>query len=192
MINPVSVAFFVHWLYTQQVIEVAPNWSSLVGFKEEDDRVKLGVRKFDICIKAYVFGGRFLAHTFRRAVNNLFTALMTSIWILSEFKQETVPYASNNVPSDHVLLQWLVDNYCRFWNACPLLEIFKGNIQQQLPPCFLFRVTRSHRDGEMITQASGIRDYDRCYQEHADETEQKACGKKHMMYNEEDDHEYFN
>ena len=86
-----------------------------------------------------------------------------------------IKIAYANIPSDRVILQWLVIDFCRNW---PPSKEIDDNTLDKLPVGFVFRVVRRY----VLLQ--GNREHkllkDLCCLEDASEEEKMTCTKVHM------------
>jgi hypothetical protein len=182
----VAVDVFVHWLYTQNLPKGADEWIRVLGLEESTKDDDLWWQEaFLVCLKAYVFGDRFLLPTFRQAVNNFFVRVLTDTCFLKPYRWLAISYAFANVPADRLILQLLVDECCNEWHeGIDTEEDFVA--QRKLPAQFLLRVMR--RSNEM---RHDINTSTRCYEEHGSEQEKARCRCVHMMYDEDADYGYF-
>ncbi|KAH4412453.1 hypothetical protein HBH92_112180 [Parastagonospora nodorum] len=178
-VEPEPVNIFLHWLYTGSL-------PSLVDYAEWA-RIG-GIGSVETQIKAYAFADRFLAHEFRRTINNNVAEQMRlkDNFLVSDILA-MARIAFSSIPSDRPLLQLIVDEHCTFWKNC----CEEPSRLTDFPPAFLARVTRRLcellEDQICLQSSSG----EWCYFEHADEAEMVACGKLHMQYDEEKDIGFF-
>lgn len=125
-----------------------------------------------LLVQAYSLGERLLAPAFRRDINNLFVAMFTPChprdW------QPAVKYAFANIPNDRVILQFLVNVFCRDWDPVEDCEddqltllVFPAEFTARV----MMRYAYMPKDGPK-----------ECYIEHASEEEKKSCAKVHMVF----------
>jgi hypothetical protein len=95
--------------------------------------------------KSLVFGDRFLVPVFCRAVNNFIIDQILSNDVYFEIPPPfftAAKYAFENLPEDHVILQFFVKVHCRFWvvqtdgEARTVSKI----LLQLLPPALLVKI----------------------------------------------------
>ena len=135
-------------------------------------------------VRAYVFGDRFLAPEFRRAVNN--ASVKHTPRGASFFYEDgcfSVAYAFENIQPSSVLLQHLVDMYCTAWNED--IDDFNPQTFDDLPNSFIRRVIQRLKCYCRHTEEK------RCYLEHASEQEKKKCLALHIEYDEDDEIAFF-
>ena len=104
--------------------------------------------------------------------------------------QELVAKAFRNIPQHRMILQWLLDQYCAGWS----MELPPGDSDEEsiLPREFLLRVVRRYRELWLESKDGEIGGRkERCYLEHGNEDEKKACKKLHMRFDSEVGHGYF-
>ncbi|KAF2709295.1 hypothetical protein K504DRAFT_271438 [Pleomassaria siparia CBS 279.74] len=192
-VEPKIFDIFVNWLYTQEIPKDYDAWTSgsvedydasTSGSVEDHDAStsrgveidkNFGLSEDLMKIKAYVFGNRFLAHRFCRAVNN--SLVDSAFQECSSFYYEEIIYAFENLPTGSRILTLLVDIQCAFWNGSSDRD-FGGEIElrAQLPHDFLIRYMIRH--GRIKEDPEGT-ELNRCsYHEHSSEEEKKACEEK--------------
>jgi hypothetical protein len=108
----VAVNIFLLWPYT----------GSLPGPIDYAERARIGGKgSVEMKIKAYAFADRFLAHEFRRTINNNVVEQMRLDGNFLEVSDilAMARIAFSSIPSDRPLWQSIVDSYCKFWkNWC--------------------------------------------------------------------------
>ena len=163
---------------------------------KDDDWVELSMStilsdptdaQIDACIKAYALGDRFLISNFRRAANNLFAELLPGFYFSDIQGRLSTVYALKNIPSDRVILQNLVDQYCYYWADDS--GDYTLSAQNELPRSFLRRVT--NRFQELSEASAEEKRRKRCYMEHVSDVEKEDCKALHMRYDEYLDLAYF-
>ncbi|KAH7094574.1 hypothetical protein FB567DRAFT_600176 [Paraphoma chrysanthemicola] len=191
-IEPSVFSLFVHWLYSQQLPPILKDWEYVLDMEFSSLFHYYSIR-YAVCIKAYIFGDRFIAPGFRRAAHNMFATdfQRNNMWYYSRVPSITLAFA--NIPSNRVILQLIADNYRLRWETDELpLWVFTPTEQARLPGALLTRIMRSYREVGKGTKAEETALFQsRCYLEHQDEEEKGKCSKKHMIYNAEADCAYF-
>ncbi|KAF1358350.1 hypothetical protein EJ07DRAFT_180067 [Lizonia empirigonia] len=121
---------FVNWLYTQTL----PYSPDSLGPEDEPDRVS------EVnAVKAYVFGDRFEAAGFKRAVLQVLVAFYVPPGPGGVPFFSTIIYAFNHLPGDDIFLKLLVDvQCCRYCAANDSDEELED--RKKLPYDFLMRV----------------------------------------------------
>jgi hypothetical protein len=175
----VIVNIFVHWLYTQRLLDALSwkEWLAIIGENEDDDTVAK--------IKAYAIADRFMALEFQRAINNHIVDHLDRQCGYMEVSRtlELAEEVFKIIPADRPILQYLVDNHCNFWRNCCEES---GSDISKLPHKFVTRAMR--RLNEMLQEEqNGQTSGSRCYYEHASEADATECGDLHMWYDEEKD-----
>lgn len=94
-----------------------------------------------------------------------------------------VSWAFENITADRLLLQCLVDNFCRYRDQAEDGEK-DGCALTKFPPAFVLRALRrfSQTRGE-----AKLADWQRCYHEHASEKQRLRCRLRHFKYDESKD-----
>jgi hypothetical protein len=181
------VTLFVHWLYTQQVPQHNEEWIRMEIVQGVDDFQEDEL--IHACIKAYAFADRFDISGFSRAINNCFAKTMEDVFCYSARAsgRPLTKWAFENIPSDRVILQRLVEDYSQHYNSANVG--YEAGAMEELPMTFLRRtIHHLHELSRMSVVAKGKV---RCYLGHASDEEQKACKALHMRYNEEHEVAYF-
>jgi len=106
MVEPVVFNIFLHWLYMQRLPDTLSEIYAISGgVAGKSERCLLSL------LKSCVFGDRFLAPHFHKAVHNLFVDLhQGSPW------NSHIHYAFENLAEDDSLLQFLVEAQCLYWD----------------------------------------------------------------------------
>lgn len=151
-------------------------------------------------LEAFVFGDRFLAHHFRRAVHKKLDSIMTWANICTQGSVTLFQYAFDNIPSHYPLLQHLVDEYRHALciaeeyrkingigkDSKEIYLAFSFTSQLSLPVELLVRVSKGIQQFGLDVTSERHRNWskDCCYFEHVDEEEKVACKKMHVEYDE--------
>jgi hypothetical protein len=195
MLTIPSVTLFNHWLYNQGFPDVKDehyDWSSFFSCTTSTPEDMVDFR-FSAYIHAYVLGDRLLAANFRCAITKDLTQMLKTHHFWNAAGVETVIFAFKNIPADRVILQYLVEDYRYHWNASTCAWIRKEEYavaaQASLPAPFLLRVMRSYHEAEC--QRGLKKEKGRCFEEHVTQGEESECDQKHMFYDYEKDHGYF-
>ncbi|KAF1955500.1 hypothetical protein CC80DRAFT_415162 [Byssothecium circinans] len=183
-VDPEAFGTFASWLYTGKYSFGDVEW--------EDDMERLGasVGIYLPCVKAYELGDRLLADEYRRTANNaLAKQLVDELLFGREDFYKLVIYAFEHIAEDRIVLQFLVDYFCKFPNYEILGESPMGTeeiaLRQELPRAYMLRVIHEKCDPRLLGFCNGERDErERCYLEHAGEKEQAKCPKLHMDFDE--------
>jgi len=185
------VRLFVHWLYTKTIPATSwyVVWSPIIDRSLKPGMYDAWVQEvFIVLIKAYVFGDKFLATGFRQDVHRKFSNLLSGYCLTLPGGCQVIEYAFNNVPSDRVMLQHLVDDYCSQWDETQLDHV-SVRIPKWLPRAFPVRVER--RFAELRSMINNVGNRSRCYYEHTSAEERKKCRYLHMFYHEVEEYGYF-
>ena len=175
MTNKRLVDIFVDWLYSQKLPAYRTDW--LEKFK--CDKANAPWTQWWTCyfilrIKVCVFGDRFMVREFQRVAQNDF--IDHTIKSRIHFRYPVVIYAFENLPSDNPILQFMVDNHCRWFRSDLDTE---GNERLQrrdeLPPSFLMRVMMRYSD---IVNGTDNKTVACDYHEHKTDEEREACKSK--------------
>lgn len=119
----------------------------------------------DMCVNAYVFGDRFLVPAFCHEANSLFAATMVekSPYRNNERRQSIV-YAFETLPSNRIILQLMVDDYCKYWEDEDT-ENYGGEAMSKFPPAFLRRMSKGFLELDRKNLEFRI-SKKRCYEEY--------------------------
>ncbi|KAH6239876.1 hypothetical protein HBI15_034300 [Parastagonospora nodorum] len=173
---------FVHWIYTQELPRDQDGWADLSVVPPSND-YWMDYLMSEL-VKAYVFGDRFLAPEFCRAVNN---ASVKHTPLGSSFFDEdgcfSIDYAFKNIRPSSVLLQHLVDMYCTVWREDA--DVFDESAFDKLPNSFIRRVIQRLKNDDHRPKKKC------CYLEHASEQEKENCLALHINYDKNVDIAYF-
>ncbi|KAL1597396.1 hypothetical protein SLS59_007426 [Nothophoma quercina] len=123
---------FVDWLYTQKLPETLLGWLS-----EAEEKIDFDKRYAHqvALLRACAFGDRFLAPAFSRACQDHVVKWFTKAAHAPLY--EAVIYAFENLPSDSIVLQLLIDAHCRyFYQNADTEENGELERRQQLPKAF--------------------------------------------------------
>lgn len=132
---------------------------------------------FRIYIRAYAFGDRYLSPVFRRAANNQFTDDLGRIFWVGGPHRQSVAYAFANIPSNRVILQRLVDDFCDGWDE-NYLDDYGADAMNELPPAFPRRMPQCFIErGQILAR---IPHKKRCYHEHESDEDKEYCKDLHM------------
>jgi hypothetical protein len=152
-------------LYTQQVPETKENIAKIIGTIAGESKSKKDIEL--VLIKACVFGGRFLAWTFKRDIHNFYVTYKERKppWY------ENVKYAFENLDEDDILLKFMVDMQCITWHPDADGKDEEVVHRVLLPSAFLVRVMI--RNYELKKSPVAKKDVKLCsYHSHE---ERKAC-----------------
>jgi hypothetical protein len=175
----------VHWLYTQQLPTHYDDWFQMGIVKEAKETH--GDERLYTCLKAYALGERFDIPAFSCAANNLFANNIPLYYPVHQSGLSLACYAFQNIRSDRVILQNLVDKYCVSYDFDGSGYSLEG--MGDLPIKFLRRTI--HRFQELSEMSAREKRERRCYLEHDLDEEKKECGALHMWYVEEFDLAFF-
>jgi len=152
-----------------------------------EEALSAGDEQADACIKGYAFGDRFCAPGFCHATSNFLAGTFKGYFDSSDQLCLSTSYAFDNIPSDRVILQSFVDDYCLWWSDadhdCSL------DVQERLPSAFRRRAMK--RFQELNTMSAEEKGKKRCYMEHVSDVEKEDCQALHMRYDEKKDLAYF-
>ena len=173
----------MHFIYTQTIPNDVNEFSNLIERPNDGNNAWTWDTPW-ACINAYILAEQISAPAFGAAINNY----LVNEWhgglceLNSGGKQDLIARAFDYIPKDRVIMQFLVDDYCHTdWDDG---ESDEG----KLPVGFYARCMRRLR--EMVNALYDDPDT-RCYLEHGNEDEKKACLKLHMRFDSEVGHGYF-
>lgn len=136
----------------------------------------------EVKFRAYIFGDRFLAARFRKAINAAIVDDIKSC-VLNAYKfMRLIRNAYDNVPASCPIIQLLVDQFCDNWEE---RDDDEDSLVNALPDKFLSRAFRRFmqlKQASRKTKSAGISNMKRCYYEHITDAEKAKCGNLHMAY----------
>lgn len=117
---------------------------------------------------------------FCRAVNNLFDDYAKQFYLIGPSSRRMISFAFENIPSDHVIFQSLVDKYC--FRCKSSLYGYSLEAMQELPIAFIRRAFyQIHELSKMSVEEKGKK---RCYKLHASDDEVKKRKALHIRWDE--------
>jgi hypothetical protein len=140
-----------------------------------------------LCVDAYILAEEIGASGFRMAVSNFVVTGLgdkNTVWDseMNILRQPPAVAFLGYIHEDRVILQFLVDHYCRLWRP----DAYGGH-GDRFPKAFFLRCMRIY--SELIgSQQAGLGKW--CYLEHASDTEKTESLDLHIRFDEEICHGY--
>ena len=185
------------WIYSQKLPDTSEKWRNALNIDADPKKDKYD-NKDDVSfavalqlLKCYAFGDRFATDEFRRVVSDRlvdprsrprFAKYLHRGWC------EIITYAFQSIPSQSIILQFLVDKHCDFWHYDTKSQE-ERDAYINLPPSFMLRVMKCFAD---VSGGLDHLDWDRrCYREHSNDAELDDCQMEyHVFYNHFKGHGY--
>jgi hypothetical protein len=187
-VETTAVEIFIHWLYTQQILN-AVEVKEMQYEPTDDDPLITGYTK------ALVFGDRFLVPHFRQAVHNRIVDTLLGVGGNAPRNPTfftATKYALENLPLNHNILKLLLDMHCRYWNVSGQGEDLDEEagiakiLNMDLPYTLLIRLVARYSSRVMEinrdwrkTKLAGCD-----FHEHLNDQERKDCKRKSRKANE--------
>jgi hypothetical protein len=181
-----SVNLFVYYVYTQTLPEVSELGALTLRCPDDDGPMSHWKNAY-LCVDAYILAEEIGASGFRMAVSNFVVTELgdkNTVWDseMNILRQPPAVAFLGYIHEDRVILQFLVDRYCRLWRP----DAYGGH-GDRFPKALFLRCMRIYR--ELIgSQQAGLGKW--CYLEHASDTEKTESLDLHMRFDEEICHGY--
>jgi hypothetical protein len=175
-VKPHIFDIFVQWIYTGKLPASRNEWRKLrmdsgaIPKPLDDDLFVTAM------VEAYVFGDRFLADVFRRAVNNYIVDFVVKDGEDHPSWFYALNLAYSNLPEDNGLLDFLIELHSRLWYGGHYGNAKEGTILYQLPTRLLLKLLSRYATDATMSLNELKDPLKACdYHEHSSEEERALC-----------------